>query len=426
MKLEPEIIRSDLIDEEYKLYHHPSGVDVMIMKKEGFTTTEAYFAARYGSVNNCFKTVQTGDYISVPDGIAHYLEHKLFENEDCGVMELYAKTGAVANAFTSFNVTAYTFSASSDYKEPLRLLLDFVQKPYFTEENVEKERGIIAQEIKMTNDSPSRALFFELLDCLFYEHPVKIDVAGSVESIQDITPELLYKCYNSFYNLNNMALAIAGNVDEETVLSICDEMLKPTENNELSCRFPDEPETVKRKRSHITRQVGVPMFNLGIKCKPLHGLELEKTSIAADLMLRLNFGHSSPWYKKAFEEGLVNSSFSYEIFCDDIGYFIMMLTGEAKDPEAVYRSIAEEIEACRTRDIDEKRFRAFLRSEYGAEVFKYNSVPECAESMLYHYLQNVNCFSTLDVLSKITADDVKNAVSLLDLDKAAFCTVSSK
>ena len=426
MKLEPEIIRSDLTNDEYHLYHHPSGLDILIMKMEGFTTTEALFATKYGSVNNCFKTKNSDEFIHVPDGIAHYLEHKLFENEECGVFELYAKTGAMANAFTSFNITGYTFSASSDYKEPLRILLDFVQKPYFTDENVEKERGIIAQEIKMTNDSPSRALFYELLKSLYHIHPVKIDIGGTVESINEITTELLYQCYNTFYNLHNMVLSIAGNVDDIEVLKICDEYLKPCENIELQTLFPDEPYGVVRKRSHIKRQVGIPIFTLGFKCDVYSGYELEKKSLAADLMLRMLFGPMSIWYKEAFEAGLINSTFGTEVFSASEGYFVIMLTGESKYAEDVYASICLEIEHIRSRPLDENLFKTLLRGCYGNEVMKLNLVSECAETMCLAYMQDMTGFDTLKILSELTIEDISDAIRLLDIDRASFCTVSDK
>lgn len=425
MKLEPVIIRSELTNDEYHLYHHPSGLDVLVMRMEGFTTTEAVFAAKYGSVNNCFKTKDSVEPVTVPDGIAHYLEHKLFENEECGVFELYASTGASANAFTSFNMTAYTFSASSDYKEPLKILLEFVQKPYFTEENVEKERGIIAQEIKMTDDSPSRALFYELLRSLYHNHPVRIDIGGTVESINDITPELLYKCYNTFYNLNNMVLSIAGNIEDEEVLKICNECLKPCEDPELETFFPDEPRSVVKRRSEITRQVGIPIFSFGFKCDPLTGAELQKQSLAAEIMLKMLFGPMSEWYKKAFEAGIINSTFGTEVFCSDQGNFAIILSGESDKTEAVYESLCEEIRDIGSAPLDEGLFRTLLRGSYGTEVMKYNIVTECAESMCFSHMQDITCFEPLKIMSELTIDDIAEAVKLLDLDRSSFCTVSA-
>lgn len=425
MKLEPVIIKSKQTDDEYHLYHHPSGLDVLVMRMEGFRTTEALFATNYGSINTCFKTVDTGDFITVPDGIAHYLEHKLFENEDCGVLELYAKTGASANAFTSFEVTAYTFSTSSDYKEPLRLLLDFVQKPYFTDENVEKERGIIAQEIKMGQDSPTKMLFYELLKSLFHNHPVKQEIAGSVESIQEITTKLLYDCYNTFYNLHNMVLSIAGNVDDETVLSICDEMLKPAENKELITKLPEEPDSVVRRRSDIKMQVGVPIFNMGFKCKPKKGIENQRQMMVVSMMMRMIFGPTTQWYKSAFEDGLINSTFGGEVFCSNQGYFVITITGESKDPDAVKDRILKEIERVKGTHLDEKMFKIFLKSNYGLEISRLNNVAECAESMCFSYLDGITCFDVLSIYADMTLEEVEGALSLLDPEYLAFCTVSS-
>lgn len=423
MKYEPEIVRSKLTGEEYHLYHHPSGLDVLTMRLEGFRTTEAMFATKYGSVYNCFKTADTKDIVTVPDGIAHYLEHKLFENKECGVFELYAKTGASANAFTTFGVTAYTFSASSDYREPLRILLDFVQKPYFTEENVEKERGIITQEINMSNDSPSRAMFFELLGAMYHNNPVKVDIAGTVESIKQITPELLYKCYNTFYNLHNMVLSIAGNIDDETVLAICDECLKPVPDIKLETFFPEEPPEVVKKVCEINRQVGLPMFSLGIKCRPLTGRKRYRCALAADIMLRMLFGSMSPWYKNALESGLINTSFGTEVFSAEEGYFAIIFSGEVKDIDAVYESLCREIEACKKRPLDEELFQTMLRGSYGSEIRKFNYVADCADIMCLSYLQHISPFENVDILSTLTLDEVFDTVSLLDLSKSSLCKV---
>lgn len=422
---EPEIIVSDLTGDSYKLYHHPSSLDVLVMKMEGFTTTEALFATKYGSVNNCFRTTDTGDNIRVPDGIAHYLEHKLFENEECGVFELYAGTGALANAFTSFTATAYTFSTSSDFREPLAILLDFVQAPHFTQENVDKERGIIAQEIKMTNDSPGRAMFFELLDCLYFNHPVKIDIGGTVESINEITPELLYKCYDTFYNLHNMVLAIAGNIDEDEVIRICDEHLKTVPDKKLESFFEPEPEGIVRRRSVIKRQIGVKMFSLGFKCPPQKGIELYKQDIAVSVLLAILFGPLSPWYQKATEDGIINSSFGPEIFASGEGYFAAILEGESKDPDAVYERIAQQLKAVRSGEIqlDEQLFNTILKGRYGADVMRFNNVSECAETMCLNYLEGVDAFEQVRAMSELTLDDLREALNVLDLDKAAFCIV---
>ena len=193
-----EIITSPRTGDSCIHVKHKSGLDIYICEMQGFNSIEALFGTKYGSVNTMFKTAADKDYTIVPEGIAHFLEHKLFENEDCGVFELYAKTGASCNAFTTFDKTCYTFSCSKNYEENLKILLDFVRKPYFTDENVDKEMGIIEQEIKMTNDNPEWLVFFNMLSGMYHSHPVKIDIAGTVESISHIDADLLYRCYNTF------------------------------------------------------------------------------------------------------------------------------------------------------------------------------------------------------------------------------------
>ena len=220
-----EVIRSERTGEECVRIDHPSGLPILVWPKKGYQSAYAVFATRYGSIDTAFTTEQGP--VTVPAGIAHYLEHKLFENEDCDAFERYARTGASANAYTSFSQTAYLFTCTERVEESLEILLDFVQKPYFTPETVAKEQGIIGQEIRMCEDSPSRRVLFNLLRALYHEHPIKIDIAGTVESIAQITPELLYGCYNTFYNLRNMVLVVAGNVTAEQVLRVADRMLKP-------------------------------------------------------------------------------------------------------------------------------------------------------------------------------------------------------
>ena len=281
--MEKNIITSQGTGDKIIHVKHDSGLDIYICEMEGYSSVEALFGTKYGSVNTMFKMAQDKEYTVVPEGIAHFLEHKLFENEDCDVFELYAKTGASGNAFTSFDKTCYLFSCSKNYQESLKILLDFVQKPYFTQETVDKEQGIIGQEIQMTNDNPEWRVFFNMLRCMYHNHPVKIDIAGTVESIAQINAELLYKCYYTFYNLNNMVLSIAGNVKADEVLAICDECLKKCEDKGLETVFPDEPESIVQHEINEEQPVGTSIFNIGYKCRPCKGMERLKKSMPQDL-----------------------------------------------------------------------------------------------------------------------------------------------
>ena len=408
-----EIIRSERFGEQYSLIHHPSGLDILVWKMENYSTTEALFATRYGSVNTCFKTAKTGDFIEVPEGIAHYLEHKLFENEDTDVFDLYAATGANANAFTSFDETAYTFSTTQNWDKALEILLDFVQKPYFTQENVDKEQGIIAQEIKMGLDSPFRKSYFNLLAALYKEHPVKIDIAGTVESIAKITPELLYDCYNTFYNLHNMVLSIAGNVDEDKVIEICDRLLKPAEELKLECKFPEEGSGVVTHRITDKVPIGRPIFDIGFKSEPCSGLEYERRVVIARMVMQLIFGSASPLYKQLFDDGLINSQSGFSVFSGSGSYFSCIFSGESKDPDEVYKRLLAEIERVKKEGFDRETFELIKKSRYGSMVRALGNVETLADGMVDSYFNGTSVFDEAEALAAVTMEDCTAALDTM-------------
>ncbi|MBQ5331993.1 MAG: insulinase family protein, partial [Oscillospiraceae bacterium] len=280
-----EVISNKRTGEKYTKIMHDSGLMILIWKTEGFSVKHALFGTRYGSVNTTFKTRDDKDFVTVPNGIAHYLEHKLFENEDCGVFELYAQTGASGNAYTTFDKTCYLFSCTDNFIPSLRILLDFVQKPYFTEETVQKEQGIIGQEIRMYEDDPNWRVFFNMLGGIYHKNPVKIDIAGTIESIAQINADLLYRCYNTFYNLHNMVLAVSGDVDEDEIIRLCDEMLIPSENKELMTIVPEEPYEVAQKYTEQRLEVAVPMFDLGYKSAPVSNEEIVRCEVLSNMVL---------------------------------------------------------------------------------------------------------------------------------------------
>lgn len=384
---------------------HPSGLDIYICEMEGFSTIEALFGTKYGSINTMFKTNADKEYTTVPEGIAHFLEHKLFENEDCDVFNLYAKTGANANAFTSFDKTCYLFSCSKNYKESLGILLDFVQKPYFTSESVAKEQGIIGQEIKMCDDNPNWRVFFNLLNCLYHNHPVKIDIAGTVESIAEIDAELLYKCYNTFYNLNNMVLSIAGNIKADEVLEICDKYLKPCEDKGLETVFPDEPDSIVKNEITENQPVGNPLFNIGYKCISKDGYERLKATVTADISASLLADSSSDFYQRLLSEGIINSSFDFECFCGD-GYFSLIFSGESENPFRVRDEILSEFERIKSEGIDEKLFSNIKKLNYGKLVKELNNVEEVANIMINSHMDGVSPYAEIEILSQVTSSDV--------------------
>lgn len=403
--MEKNIIKSERTGDSCIHVKHKSGLDIYICEMPGFSSVEALFGTKYGSVNTMFKMREDEDYTVVPEGIAHFLEHKLFENEDCDVFELYAKTGASGNAFTSFDKTCYLFNCSKNYQESLRILLDFVQKPYFTQATVDKEQGIIGQEIKMTNDNPDWRLFFNLLRGMYHNHPVKIDIAGTVESIAQIDAELLYKCYYTFYNLNNMVLSIAGNIKAEEVLAICDECLKPCEDKGLETVFPDEPESIVTPEIYENQPVGATLFSIGYKCASCSGMERLKKTMAASIAASMLTDASTDMYKKLLDEEIINSSFASEVFYGD-GYFTVIFSGESDKPEIVRQNLADEIRRIITDGLNEKDFARIKKSTYGSLIRELNNVEAVANLLINAHMDGVSPYDTINVLSELTSGDV--------------------
>lgn len=411
-----ETIVNERTHESYKLVHHKSGLELLLYPMDDYKFTSAMFGTNYGSINNCFKTVEDDDFIKVPDGIAHYLEHKLFENEDCDAFELYAQSGADGNAMTGFEHTIYLFTCTENFYDSLKILINLVQNPYFTQENVDKERGIITQEIRMTLDMPQRRCFHNLLNAMYHEHPVRIDIAGTEESIAKITPELLYKCYDAFYDLHNMALSIAGNFEVEKVISICDELLKPCENKHLEISFPQEPDEIVKPRAEEDFGLGQPIFAIGFKCPAYSDECLLKNEIAADFALSLLAGKMSPLYKRLTDEHLISGTFSKEVF-DGKGYFCLIFSGESEDPDKVAELILESIENARKNGFDPDDFELLKRGEYG-DVIRSMDIPDsCAEAMLYYNFIGEDLFAQERIIEKMTLDDVNKALELFDKDK---------
>ena len=421
--MEKNILTSSRTGDKCIHVKHSSGLDVYICEMKGFSSVEALFGTKYGSINTRFRTSGDADYTEVPEGIAHFLEHKLFENEDCDVFELYAKTGANANAFTSFDKTCYLFSCSKNYQDSLKILLDFVQKPYFTKESVNKEQGIIGQEIQMTNDNPEWRVFFNLLRCLYHNHPVKIDIAGTIESIAQIDADLLYKCYNTFYNLNNMVLAIAGNISADEVLEICDQCLKPCEDKGLESVFPDEPSEIVQPEIRETQPVGTPIFNIGYKCAPCSGRERLKKSMAASVAAGIITDASSDMYQRLLNSGIINSTFGAEVFCGD-GYFSVIFSGESASPEKVRDALAEEMEKIIKVGLEEKDFQRIKKSTYGILIRELNNVESVANLMINAHMDGVKPYDAIEILSDLTSSDCTSFIrDELSADKLAMSVV---
>ena len=399
-------VKSDRVGDRYYEVKHPSGLRIFVYPKEQNNSTYAVFGTRYGSVDTTFKRSDEADACTVPAGIAHYLEHKLFESEDGDAFARYAKTGANANAYTSFDVTCYLFSCTENVYESLEILLDFVQSPYFTEQTVQKEQGIIGQEIRMYDDDPQWRVMFNLLEALYHKHPVKVDIAGTVESIAQITPELLYRCYHTFYNLNNMVLCVAGNVELNKVLDLCDRMLKPSKPVEIERIFEEEPREVVKTRVEQKLSVVTPLFQLGFKENAV-SRRTTKELAETEILLELMASDASPLFRRLLDAGLINeSSFGYEYF-EGPGYASVIFSGESKDPDRVAEEIRAETERLRRDGIDPEAFQRAKKALYGRNVAALNSVDNIANSMAVFAFAGRELYSYIDELANAKLDSVQ-------------------
>ena len=388
-----------------------NGLRVYMIPKPGFNKTYATFTTNYGSIDNEFVPLNQTKMKHVPDGIAHFLEHKLFEKEDYDVFEKFSLHSGSSNAFTSFTRTSYLFSCTSDLEENLTTLIDFVQEPYFTKETVEKEKGIIAQEIRMYDDNPDFKAYFGIINNLYKDHPVKIDIAGTVESIQDITAELLYESYHTFYHPSNMLLFVIGDINvEETMELVRQNQTKKDYKHAkpIPRVYPNETGQPVIKERSVEMEVQTAKIFVGIKDPVINrdGRELLKADLITEIIFDLIFGSSTEYYENLLNEGLINDSFSYETtFEPSFGFSIV--GGDTRYPDELAISLKEKLEAIRTMTFNETEFIRIKNKKVGRFLSALNSVEFIANQFTQYAFNGIDLFSILEVLDEITIDDLQ-------------------
>lgn len=402
-----EKIYSERFDETLLLGKHKSGLTVAIIPKKGFSKYYAIYGTRYGSIDREFAALGENEKTTLPDGVAHFLEHKLFEMPDgSNAFDSFSQTGGNSNAFTSFDITAYLFSCTEKFYENLDILLDFVNKPYFTDENVAKEQGIIGQEIKMYDDDPSWRVFFNMLTAMYHKNPVKRDIAGSVESISHITPDLLYKCVKTFYNPSNMYLVLVGDIDESKIEKYIDKSIPQTRESGTVVRYKEtEPPQIFKERISQSLSVSKPMFCIGFKEKEtgVCGFELLKKDIATEILLELMFGKSGENFMKMYESGIIDASFSYETELEE-GYGFTSFSGETKDPENVYAKIKEYIEKAKADGFSPEDIIRIKKAILSDEIRMYNSVENIGNTYVKALMKGINPFDAAKAIDEIDND----------------------
>ncbi len=400
-----KIIESSKIKEKAYIEKLENGMTVIIIPRKNTKKKYIIWGTHFGSIDNHFIMPQTGEEVYIPDGVAHFLEHKMFEQANgTNSLDTLMALGIDANAYTTNDHTAYLFECTEHFYEGLDELMDYVQNPYFTDENVEKEKGIIGQEIKMYDDEPAWQLYMNALDCMYRENPIKIDIAGTVESISEITPDVLYKCYNIFYHPSNMAMAICGNFEPEEILKEVKKRLITKENQgEIKRIYPVQEDKINKKEKTVQMEVSLPMFMIGYKDVENSQENRIQKHIAIEILLNMIIGKSSDLYQELYEKGILLSQpdLDYE-FADQ--YAHICISGFTKEPRLVKERIDQTVKQMQENGIDEEHFNRIKKKIYGDYVVEYNSTSETARMFLADNMKQINSFDYIEEFETVTKD----------------------
>ena len=402
-----KIIESSKIKEKEYIEKLDNGMTVIIIPKPNLDKKYVIWGTYFGSIDNRFIMPSTKEEVFIPDGVAHFLEHKLFEQPDgTNSLDTLMALGIDANAYTKNDHTAYLFECTNNFYEGLDELMDYVQHPYFTDENVEKEKGIIGQEIKMYDDEPGWRLYMNAMDCMYKNNPIKIDIAGSVESISKITPDVLYKCYNTFYNPSNMVMAVCGDFNPEELLEEIKKRLVPKEEQgEIKRIYPEKETTINMPYKEVEMEVSSPIFAIGYK--DIEGAEnkkeIVKKHIAIEILLNMIIGKSSDVYKELYEAGDLLSvpDLDYE-FSDE--YAHILISGQSKNPEKIKEKIEKKVEQYKAQGLNAEHFDRIKKKVYGDYVVEYNSVGNIARMFLADKMKGINSLDYIEEYNTVTKE----------------------
>ena len=394
-----------------KLWHTrlENGLHIYVDVKPDFSKSFAFFATNYGGMDMRFQLNDA--WHDTPAGVAHFLEHKMFDTKDGNALQDLAANGASPNAFTSTDITGYYFESTEKFEENLKILLSFVSVPWFTPESVDKEQGIIGQEIRMVEDDPQNQVFYGMLEALYAHNPVRVSIAGTVESIAEITADTLYACHAAFYNPGNMTLCVCGNVDPERVCEIAREILPKEGITDIQRDYGDpEPEGAFQAEKVQSMAVSTPIFQLGWKADPApRGEEHMRRQFLGELACETVFGTSTPLYARLYSQGLVNQRFSY-------GYeaypqcAMLTVGGESRDPRAVRQAIADEVARICREGLDPALFGRIKRGIYGARVRGLNSFENICIGLAQSHFAGEEFFRFPAVFENIGKADVEDVI----------------
>jgi predicted Zn-dependent peptidase len=399
-----QIIENSKIKEKMYIEKLENGLTVMIIPKKGVQKKYITWGVNFGSVDNKFLIGNSSEVTNIPDGIAHYLEHKMFEQRTgINSLDVLSSLGVDANAYTTNNYTAYLYECTDNFFEALDEFMDYVQNPYYTAENVEKERGIIEQEIAMYDDEPDWAMYMNALKLMYHNNPIRIDIAGTKESIAKINEKTLYTIYNNFYVPENMAIAVCGDFEPESILEeIKKRMIIKNSNQKITRVYSEEPDEIKEKFKEIKMPISMPIFTIGYKLK-MTNENMVKKDLAIEILSGIILGASSKLYKRLYEEGLILSEFGFDFeFARDYSHIIIQ--GTSKNPEKVIEEIKNEMEFFINQGISEEEFERQKKNVYGEYVKRYNDVSTIGNMAISNYFKGINMFLYFEEFDTLTKE----------------------
>ena len=422
-----QIIENSKVKEKLYIEKLENGLTIMIIPKKGIQKKYVIWGTNYGSNDSKFIVPGEKEPTEVPKGVAHFLEHKMFEQES-GINSLDTLTalGVEANAYTTNDHTAYLFECTENFYPALDELMDYVQHPYFTDENVEKEKGIIGQEIMMYDDYPEWKVYLNTLEAMYHEHPVKLDITGTIETISHIDKDILYKCYNTFYNPANMAMVICGDFEPEKLLEeIKKRLIEKKANGEIKRIYPEEPESIVKEKTEQKMDVSEPLFTIGIKDKVATPKEKVKKHLAIEILLNMLIGKSSKLYQELYNKGMlfVTPGVDYEFSRD---YAHILITGQSKYPEQVYDLFKNAVNELKENGIDLEEFERVKKMLYGSFIKEYDEPGDIARMFIADFFKGINSFEYLEEIATINEQYVEQMLKEVFVDNKMVLSVIKK
>lgn len=422
-----QIIENSKVKEKLYIEKLQNGLTIMIVPKKGIQKKYVIWGTNYGSNDSKFIVPGEKEITEVPKGVAHFLEHKMFEQESgTNSLDTLTALGVEANAYTTNDHTAYLFECTENFYPALDELMDYVQHPYFTDENVEKEKGIIGQEIMMYDDYPEWKVYLNALEAMYHEHPVKLDITGTIETISHIDKDILYKCYNTFYNPSNMVMVVCGDFEPEKLLEeIKKRLIDKKANGEIKRIYPKEPENIVQEKIEQKMDVSEPLFTIGIKDKVADGKEKVKKHLAIEILLNMIIGKSSRLYQDLYNTGIMFTTpgMDYEFSSD---YAHILITGQSKDPEKVYVKFKKMVNDLKINGIKKEEFKRIKKMLYGTFIKEYDETGDISRMFLADFFKGINSFEYLDEITIINEQYVEQVLKEVFAEEKMILSVIKK